>query len=50
MNDATKRPLPHGWRWVRLGEVCEFFKGVSFDNQDIGWAAHPRLVGALAGD
>lgn len=23
MNDATTRPLPRGWRWVRLGEVCE---------------------------
>ena len=20
--DTTKRPLPDGWRWVRLGEVC----------------------------
>src|SRR5438132_866179 len=23
MNDTEKRPLPEGWRWVRLGEVCE---------------------------
>ncbi len=22
--DTAKRPLPPGWRWVRLGEVCEF--------------------------
>ncbi len=21
--DDTKRPIPNGWRWVRLGEVCE---------------------------
>lgn len=21
---STERPLPEGWRWVRLGEVCEF--------------------------
>jgi len=25
--DNTKKPLPNGWRWVRLGEVCEFQYG-----------------------
>jgi hypothetical protein len=39
MNDATKRPPSHGWRWVRLGEVCEFIRGVILDNQDIGRSA-----------
>jgi type I restriction enzyme S subunit len=22
MSNASQRPLPHGWRWARLGEVC----------------------------
>lgn len=22
-SDLSKRPLPEGWRWVRLGDVCE---------------------------
>ena len=25
----TEKPLPAGWRWVRLGEVCEFNYGES---------------------
>ncbi len=25
--DTTKRPLPDGWRWVRLGEVCRVIGG-----------------------
>ena len=29
---TTNRPLPEGWRWVRLGEVCELF-GDSFNPQ-----------------
>ena len=24
---AAKRPLPEGWRWARLGEVCRVFAG-----------------------
>ncbi len=23
MTPDSKHPLPNGWRWVRLGEVCE---------------------------
>jgi type I restriction enzyme S subunit len=28
-----KRPLPDGWRWVRLGEMCEFESGAFFSNK-----------------
>lgn len=28
-NLETKNPLPQGWRWIRLGEVCEFAYGSS---------------------
>ena len=27
MNHAEKRPLPEGWQWVRIEEVCEFSYG-----------------------
>ncbi len=27
---TTERQLPSGWRWVRLGEVCEAIRGVTF--------------------
>jgi type I restriction enzyme, S subunit len=27
MNLAGRQPLPKGWRWVRLGEVCKFESG-----------------------
>ena len=29
------RQLPQGWRWVKLGEVCEFVRGVSFDKAEV---------------
>ena len=28
------QPLPDGWRWVKLGEVCEFVRGVTFDKSE----------------
>jgi type I restriction enzyme S subunit len=31
----AKRQLPDGWKWVKLGEVCEFIRGVSFDMSEI---------------
>jgi type I restriction enzyme S subunit len=27
--ETAKRPLPAGWRWVKLGEVCEIIPGQS---------------------
>jgi type I restriction enzyme, S subunit len=30
-DDEEKRRLPEGWRWVKLGDVCEFIRGVNFD-------------------
>ena len=29
-----QRPLPAGWKMVRLGEVCEFAHGLSYDKKD----------------
>lgn len=26
--------LPEGWKWVRLGELCTLFRGVSYKKQD----------------
>jgi type I restriction enzyme S subunit len=33
VNQRTKerQALPSGWRWVELGEVCAFVRGVTFD-------------------
>ena len=30
-----RRQLRAGWRWARLGELCEFVRGVSFDKADV---------------
>ncbi len=30
-----EKKLPPGWRWVKLGEVCEFIRGVSFDKAQV---------------
>ena len=37
---TTNRPLPEGWRWVRLGEVCEF-------NYGKGLPSHSRVYGNI---
>jgi type I restriction enzyme S subunit len=29
----TKRSLPPGWRWVKLGEVCEVVNGFGFSEE-----------------
>lgn len=28
------RPLPDGWRWARLGDVCEAIRGITFSGGD----------------
>jgi type I restriction enzyme, S subunit len=28
-------PLPDGWQWKRLGDLCDFIRGVSFDKGDV---------------
>lgn len=28
---STPKPLPPGWKWVKLEDICEFIRGVSFD-------------------
>ncbi|MEO0257450.1 MAG: restriction endonuclease subunit S, partial [candidate division WOR-3 bacterium] len=36
--ELKKFPLPPGWRWVRLGEVCEIIKGKKpelFENKEL---------------
>lgn len=35
VSQEHRRSLPTGWRWVRLGEVCEFVRGVSFDKAEV---------------
>ena len=30
----AKQPLPEGWRWVRLGEVCRVQGGFAFKSED----------------
>ncbi|MBI5195937.1 MAG: restriction endonuclease subunit S [Nitrospirae bacterium] len=30
-----QKPLPKGWKWVKLGEVCEFVRGVTFDKSEV---------------
>ena len=32
---GKKQNLPAGWRWVKLGEVCEFIRGVTFDTAEV---------------
>lgn len=27
--------LPDGWEWKRLGEICDFIRGVSFDKSEV---------------
>jgi restriction endonuclease S subunit len=47
-NDANQRPLPDGWRWVRLGEIGEFISGgtPSKDRQDFWSGGIPFVTGA----
>ena len=32
---CSGQPLPDGWRWVKLGAVCEFIRGVTFDKAEV---------------
>ena len=32
---AREYKLPDGWRWVKLGDVCELIRGVNFDKADV---------------
>ena len=29
------QPLPEGWLWVKLGDVCDFIRGVTFDKSEV---------------
>lgn len=33
-NDWKNSPLPEGWRWVKLGEVCRFVNGDAYRDSD----------------
>lgn len=33
---AKNKPLPKGWRWVKLGEVCRFINGDAYKESDWG--------------
>jgi len=47
MNDLTRdrvarhRPLPDGWRWVRLGDVCDVVNGYGFPERLQGQSTLP---------
>ncbi|MCK9607657.1 MAG: restriction endonuclease subunit S [Methylomonas sp.] len=32
--DEMTFELPHGWKWCRLGEICEFVNGYAFKSSD----------------
>lgn len=44
---GMQRTLPEGWRWARLGDVCDFIRGVSFDKSDVRYEATPDHVPIL---
>ncbi len=45
---AEERPqLPDGWRWVKLVEVCEFVRGVTFDKSDATTFERPETLPIL---
>ena len=33
-NQTMERPLPEGWRWVKLGEICQFNYGDGLTSQN----------------
>lgn len=39
--------LPVGWRWVALGELCHFIRGVSFDKADVRLSQHASYLPIL---
>lgn len=41
---TVERKLPEGWKWVRLGEVCEFIRGVSFSGSEVSTVPGNELV------
>ncbi len=43
--DAAKRPLPEGWRWARLGDVCDVIGGSTPDtNNPLYWSGEIAWV------
>ncbi|MCJ7502971.1 MAG: hypothetical protein MUP80_07925, partial [Acidobacteriia bacterium] len=40
---AREKPLPHGWRWVRLGEVAEYLNGRAFKPEEWGKSGLPII-------
>lgn len=41
------RNLPKGWRWVKLGDVCEFIRGVTFDTAEATYEPKPGHLSIL---
>ena len=33
---GSMRKLPAGWRWARVGELCDFIRGVTFQKAEAG--------------
>ena len=34
--EGVGRTLPDGWKWVKLGDVCEFKNGINFNSSQKG--------------
>jgi hypothetical protein len=43
MTPAWERALPAGWRWVRLGDVAEYYNGRAFKPDDWGKTGLPII-------
>jgi type I restriction enzyme, S subunit len=44
---SGKRALPEGWRWVRLGDICEFIRGVNFEASESKASKSPGSIPIL---
>jgi hypothetical protein len=42
---GRQKPLPPGWAWAKLGELCEIVGGITVDakRQDDDWVEVPYL-------
>lgn len=43
----ARRPLPNGWRWGRLSEVCDAVRGVTFQSSEATTVPFERSIACL---